>query len=157
MKKGKTNSSLSLPTKSRGGLGNPLVVATVASQIPWGWIIKVAVGSFVAYRIVQSFKKRFTPLNQVSGYNKPNISFAQAEMKADVIHQAMKGFGNGFTVVRENIAGLNYNGWVRLYNAFGNREDSIIGSDDKNLIEWFQNQFSNNELSELRVLVPNVF
>lgn len=159
MRKGKTKPS-TLPTVSRDGLGNPVaagVAATAVSQIPWGWLFRTGViVGLVAYGI-NSFKKRFTRLNEVSGYNDANISYAQANMKADIIHKAMLGFGNGFKTVRENIAGLNYNGWVRLYNAFGNRADSIPGNDDMNLIEWFQDQFSNNELNELRVLVPNVF
>jgi len=155
MKKGKTNPSY-LPTSSPDGLGNPTAIA-VASQLPWAWLFKVAVGGIVIYSVIQGFKRRFVSLNEVSGYNNSNISYAQAEMKANMMHQAMRGFGNGFKIVRENIAGLNYNGWVRLYNAYGNRESTIPFSDDMNLIEWFQDQFSNSELSELRVLVPNVF
>lgn len=143
--------------KTKDKLGNPAVVAAIGSQIPWAWLFKVGIGCVIVYNVAGSFKKRFQSLSEVSGYQTANISIGAAKVKADIIHQAMRGFGNGFTVVRENIAGLNYNGWVRLYNAFGNRPDNIPLSEDKTLSEWFQSEFSNNELSELRVLIPGVF
>ena len=141
-------------------LGNPAVIATaVATQIPWGWLFKVGVGCVIVYTVVGSFKNRFKSLQEVSGYQPSNISVGAAKVKANIIYQAMRGFGNGFTTVRENIAGLNYNGWVRLYNAFGNRSNNvhIPFREDKNLAEWFQDEFSVDELSELRVLVGNLF
>lgn len=138
-------------------LGNPIVAASIATQIPWAWLFKVGVGCVIVYSVVGSFKKRFQPLSEVSHFNPSNISLGQAKVKANIIHQAMRGFGNGFTTVRENIAGINYNGWIRLYNAFGARPDSIPLSEDKNLVEWFQEEFNLEELSELRVLVGKLF
>lgn len=155
MNKGKTNPS-SLPTSSRDGLGNPALVA-VASVIPWQFIIKTVAIVGIIYYGIQSFKKRFSPLNEVTAFGPANISYGQAKTKADVLHTAMKGFGNGFSTVKNTIAGINYNGWVRLYNAFGNRPDSMVGTEDMNLVEWMQDQFNENELDELRVLIQNVF
>lgn len=155
MSKGQTNPSI-LPTSSPDGLGNPALVA-VASVIPWGFIVKTIVLGGIAYYAIRSFKKSFSKLNEVTSYGAANISFGQAKSKADVLHTAMRGFGNGFATVKNTIAGINYNGWVRLYNAFGNRPDNIPGTDDMNLVEWFQSEFSEDELDELRVLINNVF
>lgn len=155
MNKGKTNPSV-LPTSSHDGLGNPALIA-VASVIPWGFIVKTVVVVGITYYAINSFKKRFSSLNEVTAFGPANISFGQAKSKADVLHTAMKGFGNGFSTVKNTIAGVNYNGWVRIYNAFGNRPDSLPGTDDMNLQEWIQSEFSENQLDELRVLIQNVF
>ncbi|MFY0481663.1 hypothetical protein ACI6PS_03585 [Flavobacterium sp. PLA-1-15] len=138
------------------GMGNPAVIA-VASVIPWGFLIKTGVLLGLGYYVLNSFKKRFVKKSEVERYGPASISDGEAKSKADAIHTAMLGFGNGFEIVRENIAGLNYNGWVKLYNAFGNREDSIPGNDDMNLVEWFMDQFDTQELNELRVILPGVF
>lgn len=154
--KGETNPSIHEPS-SLEGLGNPVAIAAVASVIPWGFIIKAVIVIGGTFYVINSFKKRFIKWDEVKSYPAANISVSQAMSKADIIHKAMLGIGNGFETVRENIAGLNYNGWARLYNAFGNRDDSIPGTDSMNLSEWFESQFDNDELSELRVLVPNTF
>lgn len=155
MSKGKTNPS-TLPTSSHDGLGNPALIA-VASVVPWGFIIKTAVVVGGIYYAINSFKKSFSALNEVTSYGPANISHGQAKSKADILHVAMKGFGNGYATVKNTISGINYNGWVRLYNAFGNRPDSIPGTDDMNLVEWMQSEFSEDQLDELRVLINNVF
>ena len=96
-------------------------------------------------------------MNEVTAFGPANISFGQAESKADVLHSAMKGFGSGFYTVKNTLAGINYNGWVRLYNAFGHRETSVPFTDPMNLVEWIQSEFSTDELDELRVIINNVF
>lgn len=155
MSKGKNNPS-TLPTSSHDGLGNPAVLA-VASVIPWGFIIKTAVVVGVVYYGIQSFKKSFSKMNEVTAFGPANISFGQAESKADVLHAAMKGFGSGFATVKNTLAGINYNGWVRLYNAFGHRETSIPFADEMNLVEFIQTEFNSDDLDELRVIINNVF
>ena len=69
----------------------------------------------------------------------------------------MLGFGNGFEIVKTNIAGLNYNAFIKVYNAFGHRQGSIPFSDKMNMVEWFSDQFDADELTQLRFLVPNMF
>lgn len=155
MKKGKNIPAvIDAPTPT--GMGNPAVIA-VASVIPWGFLIKTVVLLGIGYYAINSFKKRFVKKDEVPRWGPANISDGQARSKADAIHKAMLGWGNGFEIVRENIAGLNYNGWVKVYNAFGNREDSIPGNDDMNIVEWFIDQFDTQELNELRVLVSGAF
>jgi len=138
-------------------LGNPIVAGAIVTQLPWAWLFKVVVGCVIVYTVVGRFTNRFESAREVSSFGPANISTGQAKIKANIIHQAMRGFGNGFDIVRQNLAGINHNGWVRLYNAFGNRPSNIPLSDDKNLAEWLEMEFSTNQLNELRVLVPNVF
>ena len=155
MIKGKNIPAVNAPSTPTG-MGNPAAIA-VATFIPWGFLIKTGVLLGIGYYVLNSFKKRFVKQEEVSKFGPANISDSQAKSKADAIHTAMLGYGNGFEIVRENIAGLNYNGWVKLFNAFGNREDSIPGNDDMNLVEWFMDQFDTQELNELRVVLPGVF
>lgn len=158
MKKGNTDPSQVLDASSPGdGLGNPAAVIAVASFIPWKFLISTAVVCGIIVYAVSSFKKRFIKREEVSRYGPANISDGEARGKADAIHKAMLGFGNGFEIVRENLANLNYNGFVKVYNAFGNREDNIPGTEDMNLVEWFIDQFDTEDLNELRVIVSGAF
>jgi hypothetical protein len=131
------------------------VVQATASVIPF--LIKTLVivggGMYLYYR----FTNRFVSLKENSNYPVSNITNNQAQTKAETIYNSMLGFGNGFEVVKTNIAGLNYNAFIKVYNAFGNRQGSIPFSDKMNMVEWFSDQFDEEELTELRFLVPNMF
>jgi hypothetical protein len=131
------------------------VVKATASVIPF--LVKTTVFIVIGYYIYQKYVKRFTKISENKNYPAANISDSQATTKAETIYGAMKGVGNGFQIVASNISGLNYNGWVKLYNAFGNRQGSIPFSAEMNLVEWLTDQFSEDELAQLRFLVPNVF
>jgi hypothetical protein len=151
-------------------LGNPAVLATVLnsdvakdkmktqseiakSTIPF--IVKtlfvLAIFGFAYYKITNRFKA----LSENANYPTSNITEGQATTKADAIFEAMYGIGSNFDIVAYNIAGLNYNAWVKLYNAFGERRGSDLQKG--NLVEWLNDQFSNYELEQLRFLVSNVF
>lgn len=131
------------------------VVQATASVIPF--LIKtfviIGIGAFAFYK----YTNRFVALSENKNFQSSNITTNQAQTKAETIYNAMKGFGNGFEIVKTNIANLNYNGFVKLYNAFGHRQGSIPFSNKMNLVEWFSDQFSDEELNELRFLVPNMF
>jgi alpha-acetolactate decarboxylase len=131
------------------------VVQATASVIPF--VLKTVFVLGVGYFVYSSWADRFVPSKEVPYYPQSNITSSQAKTKAEAIYGAMKGFGNGFQVVAANIAGLNYNGWVRLYNAFGNRQGIVPFSGETNLVEWFADQFDEEELAQLRFLVPNAF
>jgi hypothetical protein len=135
--------------------GQKAVVQATASVIPF--FLKTGFVLGVGYVIYNKWTNRFVPSKEVSYYPTANITTSQAKTKADAIYGAMKGYGNGFQIVAANIAGLNYNGWVRVYNAFGNRQGVIPFSSKMNLTEWFADQFNEEELAQLRFLVPNVF
>lgn len=131
------------------------VVQATASVIPF--LIKTTVLIGIGWFIYSKYTNRFVSLKENNNYELSNISNSQASTKAETIYGAMKGLGNGFHIVATNISGLNYNGWIKLYNAFGHRQGSIPFSDKMNLVEWFADQFSEDELAQLRFLVPNVF
>lgn len=131
------------------------VVSATASVIPF--FLKTIFVLGVGYVVVNKWTNRFVPAQEASYYPAANVTTSQAQTKADTIYTAMKGVGNGFQIVAANIAGLNYNGWVRVYNAFGNKQGIIPFSAKMNLTEWFADQFNEEELAQLRFLVPNVF
>ncbi len=103
------------------------------------------------------FTNRFKPLSENSSYPNANITLSIAKSRADAIFSAMTGFGANVDLVANNIAGLNYNGFVRVFNAFGDKQGSIPFSSEMNMVEWFYDQFDEAELTKLRFLVPNVF
>ncbi|WP_445718009.1 hypothetical protein [Flavobacterium sp.] len=131
------------------------VVQATASVIPFliKTIVIVGGGLYLYYR----FTNRFISLKENPNYPVSNITNNQAQTKAESIYNAMLGFGNGFEIVKTNIAGLNYNAFIKVYNAFGNRQGSIPFSDKMNMVEWFTDQFDESELNQLRFLVPNMF
>lgn len=131
------------------------VVQATASVIPFLIKSVVIVGglAFVYYK----YTNRFVSLKENTSYPSSNITNNQASTRAETIYQAMKGFGNGFEIVKTNIAGLNYNGFIKLYNAFGNRQGVIPFSSEMNLVEWLLDQFDDSELTQLRFLVNNMF
>lgn len=135
--------------------GQKEVVKATASVIPF--LLKTTFVLGVGYYAYRKWTNRFVPAQEASYYPAANITQSQAQTKADTIYGAMKGMGNGFQIVAANIAGLNYNGWIRVYNAFGNRQGVIPFSSKMNLTEWFSDQFNEEELAQLRFLVPNVF
>jgi hypothetical protein len=123
MNKGKTNPSV-LPPSSHGGLGNPALIA-VASVIPWGFIIKTLFVLGIGYFAYTKWTNRFVKRKYNSNYPDSNISDAQAEARANSIADSIKWFSNDYDNVELQLSGLNYNGFIKLYNAFGNRH--IIG------------------------------
>ncbi|MBF03228.1 MAG: hypothetical protein CMP76_08025 [Flavobacterium sp.] len=165
--------------KNKGKLSNPAIVATVANSeagqtvlknasesqkaiVEQGtktafFILKLAIGLGAVYFIYTKIAGRFISFSENKNYPASNITDNQASAKAETIYQAMKGFGNGFDIVKQAIAGVNYNGFVKIYNAFGNREGAIPFSGKMNMIEWFNDQFNESELQQLNFLVPNIF
>lgn len=148
------------------GLGNPALVAMASnsdtikttneiakSTVPF--IVKtlfvLGAGAFIWYKI----SNRFVSIKENSNYPASNITDGQAKTKADAIFNAMYGIGANFDIVAYNLNGLNYNAWVKVYNAFGDRRGSDFQKG--NLVEWLTDQFSEYELEQLRFLVPNVF
>lgn len=131
------------------------VVQATASVIPFviKTVIVIGIGTFIYYK----YTNRFVSLKENPNYPVSNITNNQASTRAEVIYNAMLGFGNGFEIIKTNIAGLNYNAFIKLYNAFGSRQGSIPFSEKMNMVEWFSDQFDEEELTQLRFLVPNMF
>lgn len=67
----------------------------------------------------------------------------------------MYGPGDNFNKVATNLKGLNYNGYVRVYNAFGERRGMDLKK--QNLEEWLYDNFTESEIKQLKFLTNNAF
>lgn len=125
----------------------------VESLTPYKEIIFVATGVYVVYRAITN---RFVKIKEVSAYPQANVSFAQAKLRADAIYSSIDWFSNDLQNVANQLQGLNYNGFVRVYNAFGERRGTLLAG-KLNLIEWLQNQFNREQIQELSFLLNGAF
>jgi hypothetical protein len=115
----------------------------------------------IALYAIGKFKNRFVSLEEKSNYPKANVSDAQAKAKADAIIEAKSlfgqfEFGSQYNATADALAGLNYNGFVKVYNAFGH-QTGVLFSGDLNLIEYIFDQFSQNEIAYLSSLQNGTF
>lgn len=175
----KSNSTKSKPTK---GMGNPAAAAAVSSLaktkagqdtistaakvLKWGFIIAVVGGGFMVGRTI--YKHRFVKMSQSRDQPAPNITASEARLKADNLYNAMVGFGANYEKVKAQLLGVNYNGFVLIYNAFGKRNSAVqnlnpfsglsLVNKGMTLTEWLLDQFkSSNRLADLRILLPGKF
>jgi len=169
-------------TTTKKGLGNPAVMAALSSEagqkaidsanaradaaakaasniaedvIPF--VVKsLFIGGAIWYA-VRLYTKRFVKMGTNPNYPAANVSDGQAAARAAAMYEAMYGFGANAELVGEQLAGLNYNGWVKVYNAFGNKKGANILGDEMTLVEWLNDQFDEDQLQELRFVLPGVF
>ena len=155
------------------GLSNPAVVATVLSS-PQGQkamaqsqenakkgisagitILKfLLVGSLVAV-IYYKVLKGFTRIKADVRYKPSNINVTQAKARAEAIYTALLGLGANYKTVENNLTGLNHNGFIRVYNEFGERRSATLVK--MNLVEWLQDQFKEDDIAKLRFLIKGFF
>ena len=163
----------------RQGLHNPAVLTAVAST-PQGQkaiartlentnagvnatasivkgVLKTALFVGIGFFAYTKIFNGFSPLKENKRDKPSNISTGMAKNKAEAIYSAMYGMGNGFKSVKQNLMGVNPNGFVRIHNQFGLRKGVNPLSRKMTLLEWFSDQFNQNELMELRFLIPNFF
>lgn len=154
----KSKSVRKASSPSRAGLGNPLVTAAVVTQtasvIPF--IIKTLILCGIGYFAYLKFTNRFVSKKYNSKLPAANISDMQAEARANSIAESIKLFSNDYDNVERNIAGLNYNGFVKLYNAFGKQTGTLLGG-ELDLIEWIRNQFKDYQILKLSALQNGAF
>ncbi|WP_395043397.1 hypothetical protein [Flavobacterium sp.] len=113
----------------------------------------LGVGYFAYIKIFNGFSSL-----SVNKKEKPsNISTGMAMNKAEAIFSAMYGLGSGFKSVKQNLLGVNHNGFIRIYNEFGKRKGINPLSEKMTLTQWFIDQFSPAELVELRFIIPHFF
>jgi hypothetical protein len=146
---------------NKSKLGNPLalvagakVVEQTASVIPF--LIKFAVITGAAYWAYSAYTNRFVKLKENSGYANATVSQAVAKGRADSIIGSIGLFSNDFENVSKQLAGLNYNGFIRVYNAFGHQKGTLLAG-DLNLIEWIQNQYTPYQIQQLSFLLGGAF
>jgi len=132
------------------------VIKQTASVIPF--LIKTIVIVGIAAVIIYKYKNRFIKLDYARNYDPANITDAQAEAKAAAIYNAMGLFSNSFSTVKASVAGLNYNGFIKLYNAFGTHTGRLLGfGKEMDLIAWCSDQFDENQIAQLRFLLGGAF
>ncbi|WP_166919812.1 hypothetical protein [Flavobacterium poyangense] len=155
------------------GLANPAVVATVLSS-PEGrkaiaqsqesarkgisvgltFFKILAVGGLLTlfyYKVLKGFSR----LEEKSNYRPSKISVTEAKARAEAIYTALLGFGANFATVENNLTGLNHNGFIRVYNEFGERRSTTLVK--MNLVEWLQDQFKEDDIAKLRFLIKGFF
>ena len=130
------------------------IVKQTASIIPF--LVKTVVVCGIGWYAYHKFINRFISLKEKSNYPDSNVTDAEAKTRADAIYGSIGWFSNSFDAVANNLTGLNYNGFIRVYNAFGEHYGTLLGG-NLNLIEWLKNQFSDNELAQLSALQNGVF
>lgn len=130
------------------------IVKQTASIIPF--LVKTAVVCGIGYYAYKKFTNRFIKLKENGKFPVSNVTDSQAKTRADAIASSIGWFTNSFDGVADSLQGLNYNGFVRVYNAFGHQTGTLFGG-DLNLIEWIKNQFDDYEIAQLSSLQNGVF
>jgi len=156
-------------TNKNKGLSNPAVLALASSPAGQKAVsgaidttLKVAkitaivavvgIGGYIAYRL---YKNRFVSMATNSKYEKANITKDQAKAKAEALYQAMYGAGADLDIVLQTLAGLNYNGFVEVFNAFGKRSP-LFGS-DMTLTQWLNDQFTSAyDRTQIEFILPGI-
>ena len=147
------------------GLKNPAIAAFASSPEGQKAIAKSAnlgitilkVGlvlgtlTFAYYKIFKGFSK----VKEDARYKPSNISVTTAKARAEAIYTAMLGTAKNYATVEKNLSGLNHNGFVRLYNEFGERRSALLTK--MNLVEWLQDQFNEDDIAKLRFLIKGFF
>lgn len=144
------------------GLGNPVAQKALDKSLDvLPWLIKtgviVSLGALGVYLLYRAITTRFEKKPYVSSYPVSNISDSEAETRANALFQAMLGPGNNLDAVADQIIGLNYNAFVKVYNAFGKRQGVLPFSKEMTLTEWILDEFDSTELSYLRGLMGGWF
>ena len=150
------------------GLGNPESQSPGAREKAFDksldvlpWLIKtgviVSLSSLTIYLIYRAVTNRFEKKAFVSSYPPANISDSEAETRANALFQAMLGPGNNLDAVADQIIGLNYNAFIKVYNAFGKRQGVVPFSKEMTLTEWILDEFNETDLSYLRGLMGGFF
>lgn len=153
----------------KNGLSNPALIALSTPQgqqilanagkvqskaIDLGFsILKIGLlclGGYLVYRkITNAFHKR----KENSQYRPANITVATAKLRAENLYKAMFGIANDFNAILLNLSGLNFNGYARVYNAFGERRGADLKK--QNLTEWLYDQCSPTQLAQLKFATNN--
>lgn len=130
------------------------IIKQSASVIPFvlKLLIVAALGAVVYYKITNRFVKK----KEISKYGPANVTMAQADAAASAIAASGGFMSKDFESVASNLAGLNYNGFVRVYNAFGAQTANMFG-DKLDMIEWLYSTFDNYQMQQLSTLTNGAF
>jgi|GEM_PF-5708640 len=128
-----------------------------ASIVPF--LVKTAVVCGIGYYVYRRITNRFIDRKEVAAYGPANITMGEAQARADAIYGSKGVFTNDFETVQEALTRLNYNGYIRVYNAFGKRRGTLLTglSGGLTLEEWLYDQYSEDEVAQLSALLNGVF
>lgn len=156
-----------LPASSKAGLTGILdadprtiVVREVASKgtdlVFFG--IKVLIVAGLSYWGYGLITNRFQKKPFANNLPAANISDIEASSRAKNIITEASGWSMSlFDVVKNSITGLNYNGYIKLYNAFGHQEEKGFLPNKVDLTEWIKDRFSSSQVQQLSFLLNGVF
>ncbi len=147
--------------QKKSKLGNPLAIVAGAKVIEKSseaipFLIKLGAVLGVGYYAYSKYTNRFVKRKENSSFPASNISMAQAQSRADAIYGSIGLVSNNFDNAARQISGLNYNGFIRLFNAFGHRKGTLFGG-DLNLEQWAYNQFTAYQVQQLSFLLGGAF
>ena len=116
---------------------------------------KVAFVGLVGWFAYNKIFKGFQKVTEDPNHAKSNINDTEAKARAEAVYTAMLGFGANFNTVLKNLSKLNYNGFIKVYNAFGERRGATFTK--MNLVEWLQDQFNETQMTRLRLQIQGFF
>lgn len=165
--------------KNTQKLGNPAVASAVSSYVASNpkaiektakvgfWITLgtvVVVGCMAYYGLY--YKHRFKKMKFDPASAPSSISQIEAQNRADNLYRALKGVGTDNEAVIQNFKGVNKNGFIAIYNAFGKREPASIAEkfgfsflyykDFLNLVQYLKNDLRAKQLTQIRQMVGNI-
>lgn len=118
-------------------------------------VLKIAlIGGILTLAYFKIFKG-FQQIQDDKRYKPSNINVTQAKARSEAIYTALLGFGANYNTVENNLTGLNHNGFIKVYNEFGERRSSTLVK--MNLVEWLQDQLNETEIAKLRFLIKGFF
>ena len=105
------------------------------------------------------WKNRFKKMKYNPKAAPSNVPPAAALAKANALYASMRGAGTNEKEIYKTLAGVNYNGFIAIYNAFGKRSGalnfSLGNSGDEDLISFLQGDLSEKDLSSLKNLMAS--
>ncbi|MFV5689082.1 hypothetical protein ACM55M_10710 [Flavobacterium sp. ZT3R25] len=118
-------------------------------------VLKIALIGGILTLVYFKIFKGFQQIQDDKRYKPSNINVTQAKARSEAIYTALLGFGANYNTVENNLTGLNHNGFIKVYNEFGERRSSTLVK--MNLVEWLQDQFNETEIAKLRFLIKGFF
>jgi hypothetical protein len=151
------------------GLSNPVLLALATPQgqkalanvsqvqskaIDLGFsILKISLFCLGGYLVYRKITNAFRSRKENGNYRPANISEAMAKVRAENLFKAMFGASHDFNAMLKNLSGLNYNGYTRVFNAFGERRGADLKK--QNLTQWIYDQCNATELAQLKFATNN--
>ena len=118
-------------------------------------ILKIGLFSLAVYITYKKVFNSFVKAKEDKSQPASNITIAGAKQRAENLYRAMNGVGANFDKTIANLRGLNYNGFIRVFNEFGERRGYDLKK--QNLTEWIFDQFNEAQIKQLRFAANNSF